>query len=185
MTTTLIVPPVELAVSLSLAKEALRIEADNTSLDASITGWISAITSQAEHDTNRAFILQDWRVALDGFPDAINLERAPIVGVVMLQYYDGTNTLQLLDAADYYVDNITEPGYIVPAGGKSWPATFSRRNAVIGTYRAGYGLTHAGVPDVVKMYIIAKLTEQFDPTDGVRPVKSALDRLLDREMVYV
>ena len=183
----LITPPAVLAVSLADAKLDLRIDGDD--LDNSITRWIKGITMAAEHETGRAFVHQDWSVTLDKFPDAIRLDRAPVAEVLSLKFYDADNVLQTLHPDDMYLDKITEPGYLVPAAGKAWPATYSRPNALVVTYRAGYGPTDATVPECAKQYILANLCLQFDPASGAATVGkpftvSFLDRLLDSLRVY-
>jgi hypothetical protein len=82
---------------------------------------------------------------------------------------------------------VSEPAYVVPARGKSWPAASGEINAVTVDYTCGYGATEASVPEGIKLYLIAKLREQYDPVvklDRVVLQNSFLDRLLDRYMVY-
>lgn len=194
MTTRPTTPPASLAVSMAMAKESLRIEQDDTSLDATITLWIKGITLQVQHKIGRALISQGFTATLDGFPlrrcggaGAIRLDYPPIVSVDSIQFYDADNALQTLDPADYTVDTVSAPGYIVPAAGKAWPAAFARINAVTIPYRAGHGATSADVPENVQLYIVARLLEQFDPVtrefrDTVQSVFAA--RLLDACQVY-
>ena len=184
MTARLITPSAALAVSLASAKLNLRI--DNSDSDAIITAWIQGITTHAEHITGRSFINQTWRVTLDAFPDAIELP-CPVSSVTSVKYLDALGIEQTLAANQYFVDTVSEPGQIVPAAGVTWPDTLDRINAVYVDVVAGYGATDASVPDLIKLYILAKLTEQFDPS--VRMEKdtvqaSFLDRLLDRFKVY-
>jgi uncharacterized phiE125 gp8 family phage protein len=185
MSTRLITGPAALAVDLDAAKAALRV--DGTEQDALIEAYIQGITAHAEHYTGRAFITQTWRTTLDSFPEAIELPNAPLASVVHVKYYDESNVLQTLDSQDYNIDDVSEPGYIVPAPDKAWPSTYAKVNAVEVQYTCGYGATHADVPNGIRLYLIARLVEQFDP--NVRPEKdtvqsSYIDRLLDRDRVY-
>lgn len=185
MTTRLITPPVALAVSIADAKANLR--ETTTDLDAIITAWLEGIIAHAEHVTGRSFITQTWKRSLDGFPAAIELHNAPIVSVTSVKYYDVDNALQTLDPADYLLDSNSEPGIVLPSADASWPATYDRPDAVQVEYVAGYGATEADVPKGIKAYLIARLTEQFDPS--IRPEKdtiqsSYIDRLLDRFRIY-
>ena len=184
MTARLITPPEALAVSLASAKLNLKI--DSSDQDAIITAWIQGITAHAEHITGRSFINQTWRVTLDAFPSAIKLP-CPVSSVTSVKYLDTTGAEQTLAANQYLVDSVSEPGVIVPAVGASWPATYPQVNAVYVDVVAGYGATDASVPDGIKLYILAKLTEQFDPAirlekDTVQA--SFLDCLLDRYRVW-
>lgn len=183
MTARLIVPPAALAVDLGLARDCLRV--DGTDQDAQIISLIKGITIDAEHLTGRAFIYQDWRVTLDAFPIDFRLPRAPLAEVLSLKYYDTNNVLQTLHPADYDADTVTEPGYVVPADGKAWPATRNRINAVMVDYRAGYGADHTSVPENIKAYILGVLAVRFDPpATGAEDQIKNLSGLLDASMVY-
>lgn len=181
----LITPPAALAVSLDMAKLNLRIT--NSALDASITLWLRACTSQCEHEIGRSLINQGWRLTLDEFPDAFELSSPPTVRVDSIKYYDVNNVLQTLDPADYDLDPKQEPGYVVPAVGKAWPETFDRINAVMIGYTCGYGETDDLVPPGAQQYILARLSEQFDP--ATREFKETsqsrfVERLLDCLRTY-
>lgn len=187
MTARLITPPAALAVSLAAAKGALRIEQDDTSRDSEVTGWVEGVVGDAEFLTGRAFVTQGWRVTLDAFPEAIELLRAPLAEVTSVRYVDQDGQLQTLDPDDYQVDDVSEPGYVVPAPGKAWPATAARINSVMVDYICGYGADDTAVPATVKLYVIGKLVEQFDPaprTDQQNVQSAFLARLLDGLKVY-
>ena len=154
--------PTAPAVTMAQAKEALRIDADDTSLDVSIAIWIAGITAEAEHETGCAFVNRGMRKTLDRFPDAIELS-SPTFSVEAVRFLAPDGTVQTLDPADYYVDKLTKPGYIVPGRGKAWPVTEAHINAVTVDYTAGYGPTAAEVPDAVRLYVLARLQELFDP----------------------
>ena len=185
MTQTLITPPAAMAVLLTDALETLRQDAGM--FDATITMWIRGITQECEHQIRRALITQQWRLTLDSFDDALRLANPPTISVESVRYYDINNVLQTLDPADYMVDAVTEPGYVVPATGKAWPETYDRINAVTVDYTVGYGPTAATVPDNVRSYILLRLAQQFDPAS--REFKETassmfIARLLDRYRVY-
>lgn len=191
MTTRQTTPPAAPAVSLAAAQLALRADVDANGvspLDDEIMLIAAAATAEAEHATGRAFIERGYRVTLDAFPDAIRLEHAPIIAVQSVKFYDTDNVLQTLDPADYLVDPVSEPGWIVPAPGKAWPASAVRANAVMADYTAGYGPTDASVPDQAKLYILARVKEQLDPATGRREAQAAVSPfiagLLDSLKVY-
>lgn len=155
-------PPAALAVSLADAKDTLRIEQSDTSLDALLTLWIKAITITAEHATSRAFINRPLALTLDYFPDAIQLELAPLVDVESIKFFDVDGAEQTLDPADYYVDTITEPGYVVPGAGKAFPDTADQINALTVSYTSGYGSDAGSVPEAARLHILARLAEQWE-----------------------
>lgn len=183
----LITAPTELAVSLAAVRETLRMEADDTSLDLTLTRWVKAITLVCEHAIGRSLITQGRRLTLDAFPDAMRLDQPKTISVQSVKYYDVDNVLQTLDPADYYADMVTEPAYIVPAAGCAWPETYVRVNAVQVDYTCGYGATEASVPANVQTYILARMAELFDPV--TREFKETsqsrfVERLLDQATVY-
>lgn len=186
MSSRLIVPPVELAVSMEAARRQAR--ANGTSLDDEIKEKVQGFTEEAEHETARAFISQTWAETLDRFPagqrggaGAIQLNRSPVASVLSVTFYDAAGVQQALHPEDFMVDDKSEPGYIVPAPGKSWPATADRINAVEVQYVAGYGPNADSVPAAIKQYILGKLEDAYYPN----PNSQYLCRLLDRHRVYL
>jgi len=175
------------AVTLADAKLSLRI--DGTDMDAIIPAWVAGVTAHAEHCTNRAIINQTWKLTLDSFPTAIELPTSPVASITSIKYYDTSNVQQTLSALDYFLDNSSDYGlhYVVPVAGTIWPDTYDRINCVEVTYVAGYGASDTYTPAGIKLYLLAKLVEQFDP--AVRMEKdtvqaSYIDSLLDRYRVY-
>lgn len=180
MTPKVIIPPAELAVSLDSALKAAR--ADGTGLDDEVKQAVLTATAEAEFETQRAFIEQTLRLTLDRFDGAIKLPRPRLISVVHVKFIDQAGQQQTLDPQDYQVDAESEPGYIVPAPGKAWPATAARINAVEVQYVAGYGPDHTSVPDSVKGFILRRVAEQFGQLSASMAASAV--RLLDGEVVY-
>jgi uncharacterized phiE125 gp8 family phage protein len=178
MSTRMIVPPAAMAVSIEAARRSAR--ASGTSLDDELSDKVQAYTEEAEHKTRRAFITQTWAVTLDEFPAAIKLAHPPIVNVLSVQFYDIDGTSQTLDPQDYQVDNSSEPGYIVPAPGRTWPETAQRINAVEVQYTCGYGESPDAVPAAIRQYILGMVENDYYPSPGAQ----YLPRLLERAKVY-
>lgn len=178
MTARLITPPANLAVSIEAARASARV--DGTELDSQLEDAIRSFTDEAEHLTGRAFINQTWRVTLSAFPAKIELPPAGLQSIESVKFYDTAGNQQTLDPQDYFADTVSEPGYVLPAPGKAWPATAARLNAVEVQYVVGYGQDHTSVPDGIKGYILARVAEQFLGMDRSEHV----DRNLDRHKVY-
>jgi uncharacterized phiE125 gp8 family phage protein len=176
----LVTPPASLAVSLEQARLSARI--DGTEADAELEQVIRQHTGDAEHITGRAFITQTWRLTLDAFTPAIKLPMPPLASVESVKFYDVDGVLQTLSPLDYIVDSASEPGYVVPAPGKQWPATQSRINAVEIQYVCGYGQSESDIPSEIKGYILGRVAEHFAPNNSGR--SDHLPRLLDRYRVY-
>ncbi|MDY0961741.1 head-tail connector protein [Massilia sp. CFBP9026] len=181
----LITPPTGLAVSMVEAQISARADADENGvspLDGEIQRAIRTYTTEAEGETNRAIMEQTWRLTLDRFSGKIELRRPPLLQVVHVKFYDPENVQRTLDPQDYQIDGESEPGYIVPADGKAWPATASRINAVEVQIRCGYGPDHTSVPDSISGFILARLSEHFQ--SGGKAENKHVKRLLWPEVVW-
>jgi uncharacterized phiE125 gp8 family phage protein len=176
---TVIVEPVAMAVSLADARNSARKNGIDSDIEIEIQ--VRAITAKAEHDTGRAIISQTRRVTLDRFNGAIQLPVSPVQSVIVT-YLDVDGIEQTLDPQDYILDNARAPCFVVPAPGKSWPATFERINAVAVDAICGYGPDDTTTPPAFKGYILAKVQEYFAPA-GTTP-SPYVDRLLHGLKVY-
>lgn len=147
---------------LTLAEAKLHCRVDGNDDDARIAGFIIAARQQAEHETGRALVTQTWELVHDKFPEAFVLRKAPIQSVESVKYLDGaTGTQQTLAPADYLLDKDSEPGYVVPAYGKAWPATWPVPNAVRVRYICGYG-DAAAVPQAIKQWMLLGIGTLYD-----------------------
>jgi len=170
----LIVPPAALAVSIAAARASARASA--TELDAELEQKIRDFAEVAEHETGRALITQTWEVTLDAFPDAIRLPHAPLASVTYVKFYDVDGALQTLDPQDYMVDAKSEPGYVVPAPGRAWPATAGRINAVEVMYVCGYGPDEMSIPAAIKGFILGMIENDYFPNSNAQYLCRKLDR---------
>lgn len=165
-----VTPPAVLAVTLQSAYDTLRLEGDEAiALTPLITLRIKANTRTGEHNAGRCFVYQGWQVTLDRFSDTIRLDRAPLVSVESVKYFDVDGVERTLDPADYIVDKKSKPGFIGPAPDKAWPCTQVRMNAVTVDYTVGYGPDETTVPEEAQNYILACLQIQFDPASKLTP----------------
>jgi uncharacterized phiE125 gp8 family phage protein len=170
----LIAPPAGLAVSMVAARASARTS--GAALDAELEQKVRDFTEDAEHRTGRALITQTWEVTLDAFPDAIRLPHAPLASVAYVKFYDVDGVLQTLDPQDYLVDAKSEPGYVVPAPGRAWPATAARINSVEVQYVCGYGPDETSVPAAIKGYILGMIENDYFPNPNVQYLSRKLDR---------
>lgn len=177
--------PVALAVSMTEAKQTLRIDADDTAFDMLLEIWIRGVTAEAEHTTQCCFVNRPMRVTLDGFSAAVRLA-SPVFSVQSVKYSASDGVQQTLDPQDYFADRVSRPGYVVPAVGKAWPST-AAINAVVVDFTAGYGVDASTVPDCARLYILARLAEQWEPsTKDFKATSQSqyITRLLDPIKVY-
>jgi uncharacterized phiE125 gp8 family phage protein len=166
-----ITPPATEPVSLAEAR--LHLKVDTTDDDTLISALISAVREQAEHRTGRALITQTLELVLDGFPEDIELPKPPALAITSISYYDSNGALQVLDSADYSLDSDSEPAWLVPAYGLSWPATYNMPNAVRVRYTAGYGAA-SDVPTAYKAWILAALSTMYNIREQIVIERGAL-----------
>lgn len=183
MSLIIITPPATEPVTLAEAR--LHLKVDSTDDDTLISALITAMREQAEHRTGRAFITQTLELVLDAFPADIELPRPPALAITSVKYYDTNGTQQTMDAALYSLDSNSEPAWLVPAYGESWPATYGIPNAVRVRYTAGYGAA-SDVPSAIKAWILSGLSTMYNIREQVvvggvmSPLpRSFMDGLLD------
>jgi uncharacterized phiE125 gp8 family phage protein len=184
MTQRQIQPPANLAVSLSSARDSLRV--DGTDLDALITLWLQGITAAMEHEIGQSIITQTWQVKLDAFPGAITLPH-PVISISALEYVDAAGNPQTLAPSAYKIKRDEFASYLLPVAGTAWPSTLVDSGVVTVTLLCGYGPTDVTTPPPVRLYILAKLVEQFDPATRLErdTVQSSyVGRLLDSCRTY-
>ena len=163
----------------TLAEAKLHLRVDGTDEDALINGLISAAREACEDRIEGTVPVTGWKLTLDTFPDAIKLPRGPVASVESVKYLDANGVEQTLSPADYLVDTVSTPGYIVPAYGKEWPTTRDQINAVTVDYTAGNATpTHA-----LKAWMLLAIGEMYANREASseRPAVAHgfADRLLD------
>lgn len=130
--------PAEWPITLEEAKAHLRVDVDDD--NDLIEAMIEAAVDFCDGPTGflgRGIIDQTWELQLDEFPDdETKIPMPPLIEVVSINYDDASGTEQTLATSAYTVDNVSEPGWVLPVG--SWPTTFDGVNAVRIRFRCGY-----------------------------------------------
>jgi len=150
-------------VTLADVKTWARI--DTSEDDALLTGLIADARQQFDGKDawfGRALMTQTWDLFMDCFPyesdgsyadaPSICVPLPPLQSVTSINYVDSAGTPQLLANTEYVVDTKSEPGQILPAFGKVWPAAQATINAVTVRFVAGYG-NAAAVPQPILQWI--------------------------------
>lgn len=179
-----LVPGALQPVNLTEAKTHLRV--DGTDEDALIEVYIMVATQAAADRLQRTLVPTRYRLTVDVFPAALVLIMPPVATVESVKYLDATGTQQTLDPQDYLLDSVSEPGYLVPAVGRAWPATQDRINAIEVEYTAGYA---AGlVPTPVKQWILLALGDLYEQrarsADKPEVPRNFADGLLDAYRIW-
>lgn len=162
-----------LPITLDEAKAHCRVTfADDDDL---IDRLIKAATSEMEMRLQRTLCDSTWSITLDKFPEGgIRLPHPPLLQVTSVVYWSEAGTQLTLSSSDYIVDTVSEPGWIVPAPGKEWPATLKDRiNSVTVLYRAGYRLggtaqeQRAAVPQDIRTYLLIRVATLYENRESI------------------
>jgi uncharacterized phiE125 gp8 family phage protein len=212
-------PPADEPVSLAEAKVHLRVEWDHEDLligaligasraDAenkcgrvlvtqSLTLYLDTFPSRGfdgflavyEEPLNQygAGLFQKYSVRMRG--GAIELPFPRLQSVDSIKYIDTAGVLQTLSPALYTVDNVSEPGVLMPAPSQYWPVTQIIMNAVQISYTAGYGAA-AAVPPGIKAWMLMRIGAMYENREeisvgrgiSVSPL-TFVDRLLDPYLI--
>ncbi len=98
--------------------------------------------------------------------EAIELPSPPVQSVTSVKYFDAANVLQTLSPTLYDADVKGLSPRICPSYNNAWPATYSKPNAVVVRYVAGYG-TAADVPARIRVAIKSWVAHQFENREAV------------------
>jgi uncharacterized phiE125 gp8 family phage protein len=111
--------------------------------------------------------------------------------VTAITYTDETGVTATLAPSTYVVDPDSEPGRIVLARGKSWPAvTLATAGAIKVTFKAGYGDTAASVPQRIKQTLLLLIGHWYENREPVvvgnysTQLPFTLEVLLAQDRVY-
>lgn len=165
-------------VTLAEAKTYLRV--DGSADDTGVQAMIDAAVSFIEDYIGRSIVAQAWRVTIDDFADAIVLRRGPVTSITSVQYYDTAGALQTVSAADYTLDNASDPAFLVRNTDAVWPATMDGVNAVQINYATGY----ATIPAAIKHAVLVVLGYWFDNRDGAASMPPAAMALLQNHRAF-
>jgi uncharacterized phiE125 gp8 family phage protein len=133
----LITAPTTEPVSLSDAKEHLVIS--DSLHDDLITSAIKAAREWVEQYLGKCLINQTWELALDDFPEEIELIKLPVSSIDSIKYIDQDGAEQTITATNYGIDDYSPRHWVIPVSGYSWPVPLDSANAVKVRYVAGYG----------------------------------------------
>jgi len=162
------IDPVNLAVTLDTAKNHLKVEDAITEDDTLITTLINAAIDKVEA-AGVALITQTWDLVMDQWPgDEIWIPRAPLQSVAGIYYTPDGGAEAELDAANYFVDTISEPGRVVLQRSGSWPSTtLQRANGIRVRFVAGFGDDPADVPSRYTQAILLMVGHWYENREQV------------------
>jgi uncharacterized phiE125 gp8 family phage protein len=164
-----------LVVSLALVKQALILDADDTSLDDLLTIYIKAATNFCENYTGRDLLTKTYIGYLDTFPNYnvdytlygsvgsyIQIQKSQLLTLNSIKYYTG-GVLTTVSSSTYYKSYSKDYSNIYAVAGASWPTDVDvRKQAIQINFDAGYGATGASVPDDLKEGILQHIAQMFE-----------------------
>jgi uncharacterized phiE125 gp8 family phage protein len=190
MATRLITGPAAEPITLDEAKNHLRVDFSDD--DDLISAIITAARVYCEQWTQRAFVTQTWELVIDSFPGSgvrtstssvptfssssgeILLPFPPLQSVVSVKYDDAAGNEQTLGALDYDVDNVSQPGWVVPSSsgwpGSIWPGINSVRVRYVAGYLPGTNSPidlAANVPGVIKSAMKLYIGQLYDQREDI------------------
>ena len=179
------------AQPIDLAAAKLHLRVDNSAEDALIDALIVAATDDAEHLMGRALLPQKWQLTLDSFAsDEITLQRPTVTAVDSVKYLQASDgVLTTLANTEYTLAAASDfTARLVPAFGKSWPATRAMPEAVQVVFSCGYA-DAAAVPEPIKAWIKLRVGALYANREGWTAGKKLeqnphVDYLLDRYRVW-
>jgi len=154
-------------ITLAEAKIHLKVDSDTTD-DLLISALISAAREACEKYTGRVFIEQSWEYVFEDFKDdEIELDNPPLISVTSLTYKDISGVTETIATSVYDVDTHSYPGSIFLKFGQLWPLVQDVENAIMVTYKAGYGATAASVPASIMAAMLLIIGHLYENREDV------------------
>mgnify|MGYP001569730960 CR=1 FL=1 len=138
------IPP----ITLQQAKDQCRV--DTTAEDTYLTALVLEATNYIQQNTNLQLITAIYKQYLDEFPVSdkpIRLRSAPLQSITSITYVDTAGVTQTWAATKYEADQRKIPGEVRPIESESYPDTKDVVNAVVITFKSGFGDATVDVPE--------------------------------------
>ena len=179
--------PASEPITLSEAKNYLKVEDSYTDDDTLITAIITSVRQYIERYLSTALITQTIEEKWDYIDvrnyqvrQNFNLGVNPVQSVTSITYIDTDGDSQTWSASEYVVDTHRQVARIGIKNGYTWPSIQDEINALTVTYVAGYGDAGSDVPGNILQamrYLIATYYE--NRTDHLATLPTASRVILD------
>ena len=157
---TLTTAPAATPLTVAETRPILRIASSETGHDPEITRLLKASTLKVLNDTGIVLVNTTFTQKQESFNDEIELTRRPVSSVTSVKYYDSANALQTLATSVYVLDTERQTIRLKPS--QTWPAVYSRWDAVEVVYVAGYGAAATAVPEDLRQLVALLCRYDFD-----------------------
>ena len=170
---------------ISVADAKAHLGVTNSTQDSLIEDLIWGGVKSFEKRANVCLSAQSWKVFLDKGYEHIELWKYPITGISAIQYYDSDNALQTLSTGDYF-SNVASgsTGYDprpLMITVEDIPSTYTRDDAFIITFTAGYSIIDYDVKQAVLSWAYRKYE---NPNDDVSERISFIDNVVQDSSSY-
>lgn len=120
---------------------------------------------------SRALITQTWQLRLHRFPRVVELPLPPLQEVLEVAYRDASGALQTLPETSFQVAGVQDEGKgrLEPLAGCYWPETGDYVEAVLITFRAGYGDSPAQIPAPIRSAILEIVAARYAFRESITP----------------
>ena len=161
--------PADPVVTRSEAKAHLIVE--HTEHDDLIDGLVAAAVARVDGFNGlltRCLVTQTWEQSFSAFGDCMLLPLGPVQSISSVKYFDATNVEQTLASSVYAMHTGKSGSFLTLAPDQTWPAIYSRIDAVAVEFIAGYGDASA-VPQDIKHAILMMVGHWYRNRDAVGP----------------
>jgi uncharacterized phiE125 gp8 family phage protein len=163
-------------LSLSEAKEQLRIETTVFDHDAALRRYIKAAHNYAESITGRTLVQTTYDYWIDRWPPGnfIELPRPPLSSITSVAYTKWDSSSATLTADDDYVaDTDSEPGRVVLEYDETWPTDeLHPKNPIkiryVGGYTSGSSPTdyRENIPEEIRIAMLMLVAHWFNQREA-------------------
>lgn len=173
---TLVSPPATEVWTVSDQEVLQAIKLDPNPTDSQyVTLLLKSARRYFERITGLALIQQTWKVSYDRIPGSrgdswplpneVELPKAPLISLDIVNYLDTSGNSQTATLSDYAVGNVGSSAAYGRARLKdtaAWPDISTDPGALSFTFKAGYGLTAASVPEDVRFALLILSTHWYE-----------------------
>lgn len=174
--------PVVEPITIEEARLHLRVDIDSddsppTNIDDNLIMWqLAAAREWCEQYLGFRVAQQTLELALDEFPDEIELPVWPVLSVESVKYIDEDGEEQTIDELDYIIDDYSRPATITPYTDLEWPETKVIANAVKVRFTQGYSMAGDSpqvypFPYLVRAAILLVLGSLYEQREDSSPIK--------------
>lgn len=142
------------AVSLTEAKEHLRIDGDDQ--NSIVKRYVKAATERCENFMQSSIMSTEHELYSSNFDSGYSLQKYPVTAVNSVKYYDTDNALQTVASSNYRLQDFRQPCFLEFDTNFDVPDVYEREYPVVINFNAGYA-SASTVPSSIVLGILNEL----------------------------